>query len=174
MLTERQKQLLFEEIDRVPTFRGVGVAFVGEGQCRLLRKQAMPEGLRTWIVLQEEEEEVRVAWPSQPAPPPRERHIGRELANMGVSCVSAGLAGVAEFGTVGAAPVTGGASLVASVLTWTTLVTSTLQCANGSWRLFNEIFNPEMNDALDSSEWYQFASDVIDAAADACAIGSLG
>jgi hypothetical protein len=75
IFTQRQKALLFEEIDRIPQFRGVGVAFVGQGQCGLLRQQVMPVGLRRWIVLQEVEGETPIAW-SYPATPPRSRDSG--------------------------------------------------------------------------------------------------
>ncbi|MBL4606487.1 MAG: hypothetical protein JKY01_01490 [Pseudomonadales bacterium] len=41
-------------------------------------------------------------------------------------------------------------------------VVSSFQCANGLYRAFNEISNPEQNDALDSQEWYQAASVALD------------
>ena len=173
MLTEQQSRRILAELDRVPPTQSLGVAFEGRGQCRVLRNPAMPPGLRTWIVLKESDDGFASSARSQEIIP-RESHIGRELANMGLSCGSAVLAGFAVAGGVGAAPVTAGASTAISVLTWSATVASGLQCLNSGWRVFNEVFNPSINDGLDSEKWYTVTSDVLDAISVAGGIAGLG
>jgi hypothetical protein len=171
-LLEHEKRILFAEIDTVPALRGLGVVFIGRGECRLLREQRMPRGLRTWIVLQDD------GAGAEPGPEPsraaRESHLLRESISAGLSCASVLFTGAGVLVGIGGAPLTAGSSTTLTVLSWAGLVASSAQCANGTWRVFNEICDPEMNDQLDSHQWYRIANDVLDGVALAGGVASLG
>jgi hypothetical protein len=69
---------------------------------------------------------------------------------------------------------TAGSSLTVTVLSWSALVASSTQCALGTWRVFNEWFDPDQNDELDSNWWYRITSDTLDAVAVAGGLACLG
>lgn len=171
-LTQQEKQQLIAAIDRNPAFRTTGIAFEGRGMCMIVRQSPMPAGLQTWIVLKEEEVQGTAL-----APPPRPNpsNLRSELLNMGLSCGSAALAGVAAAGGAGAAPVTGGASLAITVVVWAGALATAAQCGISTGRVINEIFDPGSNERyLDSEEWYQNASTALDAISVAGGVASLG
>jgi hypothetical protein len=173
MLTEQQSRRIIAEIDRIHAIQQLGVVFEGRGQCRVLRQPNMPVGLRTWIVLQEIDDTYVAAVGGQ-GPPRRESHFGRELVNLGLSCGSAALSGIAVAGGVGAAPLTAGASTTVTVLAWSALVAGSVQCGNSGWRVLNELVDPSKNDELDSQRWYVVTSDILDAVSVAGGIAGLG
>lgn len=166
-LTSQQQQKLLAALDRIPALKGVGVGFVGRGMSQIVRPAAMPSGLQTWIVLVEEEELSSTA-------STRPSKLGKELLILGLSCTSAGLAGVAAAGSAAAAPLTAGASLAVTVLTWSAAVASSAQCGISAGRVINEIFEPQNNDLLDSEFWYQAASNTLDAISVAGGVAGLG
>jgi hypothetical protein len=173
MLAEQQVRRILTEVDRTPAARPFGVAFVGRGQCRALRQPSMPAGLGTWVVLQEADDGPSLAPPAQGVSL-LDALRGREGAGMWLSCGSAVLAGFAVAGGMTAAPVTAGASTAVTVLSWAALVSSSAQCLNGGWRVFNEMLNPSRNDELDSERWYTVTSDVLDAVSVAGGVAGLG
>jgi hypothetical protein len=171
-LTQQEKQRLIAAIDRTAAFRTTGIAFVGRGMSQILRESPMPRGLQTWIVL--EEQEVREP-ASTPPPPPDQSNLRSELLNMGLSCGSAILAGVAAAGGATAAPLTGGASLAITVVTWAGALATAAQCGIATGRVINEVFDPGSNERyLDSEEWYNLASNVLDVISVAGGVASLG
>jgi hypothetical protein len=173
IFTEQQKSQILAEIDRIQGLRGLGIAFDGRGQCQVLRQSPMPVGLRTWVVLEETDDNDAAALASQ-LPSYRESHVGREFVNVALSCGSAGFAVLAVAGSAGAALLTSGSSLTFTVLSWSALFASSIQCRIAEWRLFNEWFDPNSNDELDSQRWYQITSDVLDGVVIAGGIAALG
>jgi hypothetical protein len=172
MLTELQARRIAAEVNHIQPIQQLGIVFEGQGQCRLIRESDMPVGLRTWIVLKEIDDPVATA--GTPKTIPRDSHVGRELVNLGLSCGSAVLSGLAVAGGVGAAPLTAGASTTLTVLAWSSLVAGSVQCANSGWRVFNELVDPSKNDQLDSQRWYVVTSDILDAVSVAGGIAGLG
>ena len=82
---------------------------------------------------------------------------------MGLSCGAAVLAGAASASGVAAAPVTGGASLAVTVLTWAGAVATAAQCGIATGRVINELVDPRANDILDSEVWVQRSTQILDA-----------
>ena len=163
-LTQFEMQLLIDAVDRNPACRTLGIVFEGRGMTQVVREPPIPLGLRTWILLREEEVPESAASAATAAAQPAPSNLGGELLNMGLSCGSAVLAGVAVAGGAGAAPVTGGASLAITVLAWAGAVATAAQCGIATGRVINEIFDPGANEQyLDSEEWYQNASAALDA-----------
>lgn len=173
-LTDREQSKIAGGVDLMPAFRGMAIGYEGRGMSMVLRPPSMPAGLRTWIVLIEEEVRVQGPTPSPP-PPPDQSKLGREFLNFGLSCGSAVLAGVATAGTAGAAPLTGGASLLLTAVVWAGAAASAAQCGVSVGRLVNEFHDPGSNDRyLDSEAWYRTTSDILDAISVIGGVASLG
>lgn len=62
-----------------------------------------------------------------------------------------------------AIPFTGGTSAALTYLGYAAATASAVQCANGSLRSYAEIKNPQLNDWLDSKEWYTNTAMAVDA-----------
>ncbi|MFT5327984.1 MAG: hypothetical protein ACI8P0_005890, partial [Planctomycetaceae bacterium] len=181
LLSQKQAKELVSRLDRIQALRGTGVGFVGLSMCQTLREPSMPPGLRTWIVLQEATAEQAASFNSgvtQNQAKERESKLGFELFQMGLSCgatVAAGFVSAgAGAGAAAAAPVTGGASGVVSVLTFSAAVATAAQCGISSGRVINEIFDPAANDRLDSLAWFEATSNTLDAISIAGGFASLG
>jgi len=176
-LTQKQAKELVSRLDRIQALRGTGVGFVGLSMCQTLREPSMPPGLRTWIVLQEATPEQAVSFSSgvtQNQAKERESKLGFELFQMGLSCGATVVAGFVSAGAAAAAPVTGGASGVVSVLVFSGAVATASQCGISSGRVINEIFDPAANDYLDSLAWFEATSNTLDAISIAGGFASLG
>jgi hypothetical protein len=184
-ITSQQSMQLLGCVDRIPQFRTLGVGFIGNGMCQVLREPAMPAGLRTWIIFKDAEAEngALSGGPNGPAPVAqtarnlsvqRDPKLAKELLGMGLNCATAVIAGIATAGSAAAAPVTAGASTVVTVLLWSGSVASAAQCGVSTGRVLNEIFDPTANDLLDSESWYQATSNSLDAISVAGGLASLG
>ncbi|MBU2972026.1 hypothetical protein KO527_22060 [Pseudoalteromonas sp. C2R02] len=92
----------------------------------------------------------------------RESKLVGELAGTVLSCGAAFLGWVAVFGSSPAIPLTGGTSAAVTYLVIGASTASSMQCGNGLYRIYNERRNPEMNDFLDSNEWYQDITTALD------------
>jgi hypothetical protein len=158
-LTQKQSKDLVGRLDRIQALRGIGIGFVGQGMCQVLRKPSMPRGLNTWIILQELTQEQTESFSTGGTAgerKKRESRLGFELLQMGLSCGATVLAGIAAAGSAVAAPVTAG------------------QCGISSGRVVNEIFDPGANDYLDSQAWFEATSNALDAISIAGGVASLG
>jgi hypothetical protein len=172
-LSQQEISQLLTEIGRVQELRGVGVGFEGRGMCQVLRYPDMPPGLQTWIIMREREVPAPSSGP--PAPPtPEESRLGPELLNMGLSCGAAVMTGAAAATGGAAAPVTGGASLAVTALVWFGAAATAAQCGIATGRVLNELIDPQANDILDSEEWVQRSSQILDAISIAGGVASLG
>jgi hypothetical protein len=161
-------------------FRGFGVAFVGRGQCRVLRRPDMPKGLGTWVVLEEPESLFPDPGPLPGSgrrlgpPPPRPSRWVWEAVNTTLSCGSLVLTGLAAAGSAAAAPVTAGGSLIITGVAYAGAAASAAQCGMAAARLINEVYDPRNNDLLDSNWWYHAAGTTLDAISLAGGAASLG
>jgi hypothetical protein len=184
-LTSQQSVQFLSCVDRIPQFRSLGVGYIGNGLCQVLREPKMPPGLRTWIIFKDADlgnaslasggnEPAAVAPSAGKMPAQRDSKLAAELLGMGLSCGTAVLAGIATAGSAAAAPVTAGTSTAITVLLWSGSVASAAQCGVSTGRVLNEIFDPTANDLLDSESWYQAASNTLDAISVAGGTASLG
>jgi len=92
----------------------------------------------------------------------RESKLVGELAGTVLSCGAAVLGWFVVMGSGAAIPITGGTSSAITYLAIAASTASTAQCLNGGFRSRNEVYNPTLNDALDSDEWYQNISSAVD------------
>ena len=168
---------LVSGIEAMEQFRHVGVAFIGNRQCKELKSPMLPEGLRSWVVIEEVlQSTAQDAFEPQQEIRKRAGHnMKEELINMGLSCGSAVLAGAASTASAAATPVTGGTSTVVTVITYSAFIASVAQCGISTVRVLNEIIEPNINETyLDSSRWYQRATAFIDGVAIAGAVVDVG
>jgi hypothetical protein len=176
-LTQKQSKDLVGRLDRIQALRGIGIGFVGQGMCQVLRKPSMPRGLNTWIILQELTQEQTESFSTGGTAgerKKRESRLGFELLQMGLSCGATVLAGIAAAGSAVAAPVTAGTSGAVTVLAYSGAVATAAQCGISSGRVVNEIFDPGANDYLDSQAWFEATSNALDAISIAGGVASLG
>ncbi|MDO6775794.1 hypothetical protein Q4591_10530 [Shewanella sp. 3_MG-2023] len=92
----------------------------------------------------------------------RESRLVSEVAGTVVSCGAAIIGWMVILGSATAIPLTGGTSSAITYLAIGATAASSMQCVNGAYRTVNEITEPSKNDSLDSLEWYQAASNIID------------
>ena len=161
-LNYHQKQLLIEKIDIIEEFRDCGIAFIGNNMSMIVRESSLPEGFGFWIVIKEIEEtdfeETNIDQAENSS------NIGRELLNMGLSCGSAVLAGVAATKSAAAVPFTFGASGIVTALATSAALASSAQCGISSGRVINELYSPGINEQhLDSETWYNVSTHILDA-----------
>jgi len=172
-LSQSESRQIVAAIERIRPLRGAGIGFEGRGMSQVLRYPDTPPGFQTWIILRERQLPVPSSGP--PAPPTQaESQLGWELLNMGLSCGAMVAAGAASASGVAAAPVTGGASLAITVLTWAGAVATAAQCGIATGRVINELIDPRANDILDSDPWVQRTTQIIDVVSVAGGVASLG
>ncbi|QXH51845.1 NAD synthetase [Pseudomonas fakonensis] len=96
---------------------------------------------------------------------PRESGVLWEAFNMGLACGSAYLGWLVMVNGTMAAPFTGGASLVLTVLGYAAAAAGTAQCGIGLVRTGFEMYDPSLNDALDGDDFYNDISWMLDVVA---------
>lgn len=84
----------------------------------------------------------------------RDKKFNAELLNLGLSCGGALLAWAVTATATGAAPVTGGTSLIIAKLSGVAGAAGTAQCINAGVRMASETFYPAINEWLDGQDWY--------------------
>lgn len=94
----------------------------------------------------------------------KDERFHAELLNLGLSCGGVLLSWVAAAVSTGAAPITGGLSLVITTATTAASYAGYAQCAVALYRTGAEFYDPQVNVAMDNNEVYQLlstASDII-------------
>jgi len=159
---------LFQDIDKIPELYGAAVVFIDSNytitelrpfdpSCRLNPIKVI---LREPPKLMHQKEFAGHLKGSQGNI--RESKLVGELAGTVLSCGAAFLGWIAVFGSSAAIPLTGGTSAAVTYLAVGASTASSMQCGNGLYRVYNERRNPEMNDFLDSNEWYQDITTALD------------
>ena len=92
----------------------------------------------------------------------RESRVLKEAANVALSCTGAYLSWVVILSGTIAVPFTAGASSIITAIGYSAAVASTAQCAASIGRTAAEFVQPQYNDWLDSQDWYQSVSMVLD------------
>jgi hypothetical protein len=165
---------LFDAIDNIPEFEGAGVAYLGDGECEVLRDSMHISGFDTWIVLEAYETSDTKTLEVPPTAVRPKTSFWKELLGLGINCSSAVLTGAATAAETAAAPVTGGASLALVYVTGAGAVATSLQCGLSVGRVVDHFIDPEYTELLDSEEWYSSANDVLDIVSDIGAVASVG
>lgn len=93
---------------------------------------------------------------------PRESHVVFEATNAALSCTGAVLSWVVIVSGTIAVPFTAGTSAVAAGIAYTAATAASAQCVIGAVRTYSEVRRPGINDYLDSAEWFQIVSTVLD------------
>lgn len=167
MLSDKQKSQLEDAVDGIPEFRGSELGIFANGRYECLRESDHVTGLRTVIVLEEATRRAAgvsattgqsAAVTQSPA-----RRFGPELLGAGISCLGTVLSGVAVGAEVLSTPLTAGSSAGLLLVTVPVMSASSLQCGLSLGRVSNSLFAPENNQNLDSSEWFNRTSAVLDA-----------
>ena len=173
-MTNEEQFHLFDAIDKIPQFQGAGVAYIGEGECNVLRDSMHISGFDTWIVLESSQttDDGKLQLPA-PAVKPKSA-FWKKLLGAGISCTSAVVTGVATAAETAAAPVTAGASLTLVYITGAGAVASSLQCGLSVGEIVDHFIDPDMEALLDSEQWFDYANDVCDVIAIAGAVASVG
>ena len=167
--TQMQSELLYA-INQIPELNDFGIGWVAMGRCEVLRKPVMPEGFQSWVIFKEEPEQD----PATESAPKNDSNFVSELVDMGISCGGAILAGSVAVAGAGAAPLTAGTSLAVTALSYAASVAAAAQCGISAGRVLNEILAPSSNDILDSNEWVQRSSQVLDVITLAGGVASMG
>ncbi|MCQ9427290.1 NAD synthetase [Pseudomonas sp. LJDD11] len=159
---------LYADIDADPAIVGAGVVYIdADFNVVTLREFTPLCSLRPKrIILREAKPYIAPAqFVQQVQNNPRESRLLYEAVSTTLACSGAVLGWIAVIGGSVTVPFTGGASLAITAIGAASLGAGTLQCANGLYRVKNELLSPEINDQLDSKEWYTTTLDVLDVAA---------
>ncbi len=92
----------------------------------------------------------------------RESKLVEEVAGTVLSCGAAFLGWIVVLGSSAAIPLSGGTSSAITYLAVAASAASSAQCFNGIARSGLEVAAPQVNDFLDSQEWYQNMTTALD------------
>ncbi|WP_455926352.1 NAD synthetase [Pseudomonas putida] len=156
---------LFAAIDADPGIVGAGVVYIDGDFNVITLREFRPICSRAVkrVILREA---VRHTTPDQftklVQSNRRESQVLQEALNAGLSCTGAVLSWVVMFSGTIAVPFTAGASSVIAFIGYSAATASGLQCLAGAGRVAVSAYNPQVLDELDSNEWYQAVSLVLD------------
>lgn len=173
-----QRNKLLGKIDAINDYRGVRVVFYDGQKIHELRSHPPQCSVnkRTIVIRPLLNNEKEIVTHSTLSKQDDDRFYS-ELLSTGLSCGAAVLSWIVVGGSSAAIPVSGGTSTVVTILAYGAATASSLQCANSSYRLFNESSygDNSVNIWLDSHEWYQntaIALDVISVVGGVSAAGA--
>lgn len=160
--TAQELHDFYLQLDQIDELAGAGVASVGDGQCALLRTPRHSSGLKTYVIIKEEDDiddADDVPGPSDVSAP----NLAVELVGLGLNCGGAVLSWAALTGEVAAVPVSGGGSLALTVITWSAAIATTAQCANSLIRSTDvAVHHGQWTRWLDSQDYYIWAGNILD------------
>ena len=157
---------LFFAIDADPALIGAGVVYIdGDFNVVVLREfQAICRVQPIKLVLREAPRYVGpVEFKRTLEHEPRESEWAAEALRTAVTCTGALLSWHVIYSGIALMPFTGGASVVISFIGTAAAVAGLFQCAAGVYRTVNEVWDPQMNDDLDSTAWYEGMMAALDA-----------
>ena len=177
LLGQLDKRTLFNKVDRVHGFSGSRIIFFDGKQFHELRPYPpMCMSKKLTVVIKAKENQEKVI--DQNLEINRQDGSGfySELVSTGLSCGAAVLSWISVGGSSVAIPISGGSSTIVTVLAWGAATTSSAQCANSAYRLYNETDygNGEMNAWLDSQAWYNSTTTVLDIVSVAGGVAAAG
>jgi hypothetical protein len=92
----------------------------------------------------------------------RDERFNAELLNLGLSCGGVLVAWVVSATSTGAAPITGGLSMIIASVSAAAGAASYAQCVMAGARMYNEYVDPNANVEMDDERWYQWFSAISD------------
>ncbi len=149
--------VVMQALSTVPETADMGVVLVRDDDVVICRRP-LPHRSR-WLVV-----EIDHSTAAAPPPPePQHSNLRSEWVDLGLSCTGAVLSGTGAFGTVAAAPETGGLSLAGTAYLVSQTAVAFGQCSVSIYRVAN-IYrgNEAVNEALDRNPIYNavmFAAD---------------
>ncbi|UOK38162.1 NAD synthetase [Pseudomonas palleroniana] len=157
---------LFAAIDADPGIVGAGVVYIDadfnvvtlrefKPICSIKPKRVIIREAQKYIAPAQFVEQVKTD--------PREERLRKEVFDMGLSCGAAVIGWIVVFSGSVAVPFTAGASAFVVGIGVTAALAGSAQCGFGVARTYNEILDPDANDRLDDTEWYNAVSPVLDA-----------
>ena len=153
MPSDAEVQQLGQKLDDMPELWGAGIGFVGDDACTVLRPSGHGSGLKTYVVLREEEV------PPPPAVPPKPS-LGLEVVTGLLNCGGAVLAYSAMGGE---APASGGAALLLEGVSLWAARATTAQCLISVGRVADIAFNDgNWTEWVDPNEHYHWATVSLD------------
>ncbi|MFC4260843.1 NAD synthetase [Marinobacter lacisalsi] len=160
------QEKIFKAIDDDYSLIGAGVVFIdGHGTSVTLREfEPVCFTKPVKVILREPPiEQPPIEYITEVKTNERESKLVLEAAGAILSCGSAVLGWIVVVGSGAAIPFSAGSSTFLTGLSYGAAAASTVQCANSSYRTFNEINDPAANDELDSEAWYRHATLALDA-----------
>jgi hypothetical protein len=154
-------QVFIEELDKRRELQGARVVYYDGAKMNVLRSgpPVCQSGLLA-VVLRKGGPELIPT--SSEVAQARDKKFNAELLNLGLSCGGALVAWGLSLTAAGAAPVTGGTSLIIAKFTAVAGWVGAAQCVNAGARMWNETSHPERNDWLDDQWWYSAAMAAMD------------
>ncbi len=172
------KRILFDKIDRIPDLVNSKISyFDGFVLTELRPYPPMCMGKYTSVIIRKVQDQKEIAKIQNPeASKKGEDNFYGELLSTGLSCSAAALSWVVVGGSAAVIPVSGGASTVITILSYSAATASSLQCMNSAYRLYNETNEDgsETNAWLDSQDWYTRTSTALDFVSVAGGVASVG
>lgn len=159
------QEKIFAAIDDDPALIGAAVVFIDAhgNSVRLREFEAICHNDPIRVVLREPPQTMSAPeFVSEVKSSPRESRIVLEATGAALSCSAAVLAWVVVVTAGGAVAFSGGASGVLTVMAYSAAIASSAQCINGVVRTGMEVKAPQVNDSLDSNEWYRNATIAVD------------
>jgi hypothetical protein len=156
---------MFAAIDADPRIVGAGVVYIDADYNVITLREFQPIcSIRPKRVILREIKKYQTPdqYTQQLQHNPRESRVVKEAVNTTLSCAGAVIGWFVVFSGTIAAPFSGGTSLVLTYIGGAAATASSIQCSIGVIRTVREVTNPAANDALDESQWYQAASNVLD------------
>ncbi|TDT44437.1 hypothetical protein DES49_0540 [Halospina denitrificans] len=160
------KDKLFKAIDSDPALIGAGVVFIDNRGVAVTLREFEPLCFTrpVRVILREPPREMSgLDYVSEVKTKSTESNLVAEAAGMTLSCGAAVLGWVVVWTSGAAIPFSGGGSSIFTVMAYSAATASSVQCMNGMGRTASEVYAPEVNDKLDSEEWYQHATLALDA-----------
>lgn len=151
-LSPALRQRILTVIRGVPGAGHLGVVLAVDGQTEVLRRsQGAP--LHNQYVLVDL---------STGQPESTIRQVAGEALMAGINCTAAVIAGVVTFGSAAAVPITGGTSGLLTYAGQAATVATSLSCVNSLARTYSYLYDPQLNQRLDSYPAYKPTLQVLD------------
>ncbi len=152
---------LFAELDKRSELAGARVVYFDGGTMSVLRQG--PPVCQSGLLAVVMRKGGKALLPtSSEIAQARDARFNAELLNVGLSCGGVLLAWAVSATSTGAAPITGGLSLIITGISTAAGAASYAQCVVAGARMYNEFVDPNANVEMDDERWYTWFSAVSD------------
>ncbi|VAW54459.1 hypothetical protein MNBD_GAMMA07-162 [hydrothermal vent metagenome] len=157
---------LIDRITKLPGFGNCRIVYIGNGPAVVIRDfPATFTGKDITIAIRPVTGRKQVNDEIHPmfSDSQKDERFYNELVDLGFNCGAAFITGAVALFGVGAAPISGGTSLMLTAASGSASAATALQCINSGYRLFNESSgNIHRNIRLDSQDWYRQTNSALD------------